>query len=411
MTYEDCIEVLAGLQSNIYSSQEKFNIEKSDVSLIYSLGRQTLRGIPFTDRQLDLVKNKIAFYKNHLENVEIDKLTLRMPLRSINREKYVKIIKETHGPIIRIRFPFSKKLIVEIEKLKEYANGYRKNSTHEHDFDINEIIVYKIVKAFEKKQFDIDKELIEYSRKVETIIDEKEKYVPGIYNFDIKNVPENTINYITTNYGTPDNDNLYIFKDRRYVLGLDNFDNNIIKENYKSLTPLTVKIVERTKSNVFINSNNYKLSNVVESLFELNRFPLLIVLPEQDSFDHLNNCYNVFSNIVDNKDCSVMYRLNNTSRDPQLFNIFVKEKQLNNQVAKNTKIVYISGNKITKPLVQSNFRAEAVLCMYSSRHNNKVQSYLDGHDLVIHYDTDKSPIMQFGAGVRRNNFTTSIEEL
>ena len=413
MTYEDCIEVLAGLQNNIYSVQNKFNIENSDKSLLYSLARQSMRGIAYTDRQLDLVKDKLSLYFDQLDlgNVTIDDLNLRMPLRSINRDKVIKIIEESYGPIVRIRFPFSKKLIVEIEKLKTISKGYRKFSTHEHDFDISELVVYNIVKIFGKKDFVIDKELIEYSSKVEKILDRKEDYAPGIYNFQLKNIPQTTIDFISNTYGNPNSENLYIFKDRRFTLGLDNFDVNVLKENYKNLTNLTTKIIDRTKSNVFVNSTNFRFDAVVKSLLELERFPLLVVLPEQEAYDYLLTAYNGFRNIINNEDCSVMFRLDNNSREQESFNLFIKDKGLNNPVAENTKIVYISSSKITKPLVKSRFNAEAVLCLQSSRHNNKVQSYLDGHDLIIHYDTNKSPIMQFGAGARRSNFTTSIEEL
>lgn len=411
MTYEDCIEVLAGLQSNIYSAQNKFDIDKSDVSLIYSLAKQTYNGMAYTDRQLDLVKTKLSMYADQLNGIEIDKLNLRMPLRSINRDKFVKIIKEDHGPIIRIRFPFSKKLIVDLEKVKEVSNGYRKYSTHEHDFDIDEITAYTIVKIFGKKDFAIDKEIITYSKKVEEILNEKEKYVPGIYNLEIKNIPQSTMNYIAENYGMPNEENLYIFKDRQQLLGLDNFDSQILASNYKNLTNLTTKIIDRTKSNIFINSNNYRLDAVVKSLLELNRFPLLVVIPEHEAYDHLLSSYTAFRNIIANEDCSVMFRLDNTHQEGEAFNLFVKEKALNNPIAKNTKIVYISGNKISKPLIKSTFTAETVLCLRSNRHNNRVQSYLDGHDMIIHYDTDKSPIMQFGAGHFRGQFTTSIEEL
>lgn len=416
MTYEDCIEVLSGIQDNIYSN--KFTIDRSDKSLIQSLAIQTHRGIAYTDRQLELVKTKINLYAEQLQsaNINIDKLDLRMPLRSIDRSKYVKIIEENDKKYIRIRFPFQKKLIVDLDKLKNtlyqnYNIQYIKHDTHEHDFEFHERSVNEILAVFMKKDFVIDQELIDYNTQVEKLLGNKDQYLPGIYNNKIKNIPESSINYIKNTYGEPTTDRLYLYKDRRYKLGLHAFNEPIIKENYKSLSSLTPKIVERTRSNIFVNSNNYKFSSIVESILELNRFPLLVVLPEQESYDLLSTVYESFKNIVEPQDCSVMFRLDNNCTDHESFNMFVKDKKLNNPVAQNTKIVYTSGSKITKPLVKSKWQAETVLCYGSHRHTSKVQAYLDGHDLVIHYDSDKSPMVQFGQGRHRDLFTTSIEEV
>ena len=96
ITIEDYIEILAGIQDTI-SGSNNFVIDRSDYNLVTSLARQTFRGIPLTDRQYELTKQKLLEYKtqfesNNIINIEINFNNLRMPLRSIDRSRWVKIV-------------------------------------------------------------------------------------------------------------------------------------------------------------------------------------------------------------------------------------------------------------------------------------------------------------------------------
>ena len=51
-----------------------------------------------------------------------------------------------------------------------------------------------------------------------------------------------------------------------------------------------------------------------------------------------------------NESCSVLFRLDNDA-DGAEFNQYIKRNNLNNLVDNNTKIVYISNNKIPKPML------------------------------------------------------------
>jgi hypothetical protein len=109
ITVEDYIEVLAGVQSG----GDSINLEKSDYNLISSLARQTFKGIAYTDRQFDLAKNKITYYKDQLNLTEFlvnDLDKLRMPLREIDRSRWIKLEATSKGESIavRIRKTFNK---------------------------------------------------------------------------------------------------------------------------------------------------------------------------------------------------------------------------------------------------------------------------------------------------------------
>ena len=88
-TVEDYLERLVGLQSD----EVEYAIEHSDVSILRSIGRQVCKGTALTDRQYALVKDKLIYYQNQFTSFQIDDLeNLRIPLREIDRTKYIKIV-------------------------------------------------------------------------------------------------------------------------------------------------------------------------------------------------------------------------------------------------------------------------------------------------------------------------------
>ena len=142
---EDCLELLVGLQDD---PNNEFKVNEVDGTILSSIGRQVCKGVALTDRQLEVVKNKLATtYRSQFKNYkEFDKCLgiLRMPLREIDRNHYVKLIKEKDEFVIAIRFPFSKRLISIIETIafkcrKDYTHN---KGSHIHKFKLTEHTVY-----------------------------------------------------------------------------------------------------------------------------------------------------------------------------------------------------------------------------------------------------------------------------
>ena len=69
-TVEDLIEIISGMTEGKFV----FSIQNTDRNLIFSLGKQCLRHIPFTDRQYELAKRKILDYKDQFEANGIEKI-------------------------------------------------------------------------------------------------------------------------------------------------------------------------------------------------------------------------------------------------------------------------------------------------------------------------------------------------
>ena len=207
---------------------------------------------------------------------------------------------------------------------------------------------------------------------------------------ELKNLPQRSIDYIISNVGDPKDTELFKFKDNSIKYGLEYFDQADLDQSINVLSPLTQKIVRRKNNIIFINKNTWSLNAITAALIELDRFPLLIVLPENSAHDELVKTHDEFKGFILNSEISVMFRLDNDS-EGRSFNEYVKAKHINNKVANNTKIVYISNTKYPKPLISSAWTSSTVLYIGSSR-NSKVDNIAFENDLVIHYDTDVTPM-------------------
>ena len=405
-TVEDLLEILAGLVNG-----PKIEIDKSDATIMYSVARQVFKGIALTDRQLALAKEKLQSYKDQYVASEYDFDfaidNLRMPLREIDRSKYIKIQNtlevfdnvpyesyKSDWKWIKVRFPFSKKLILELEKIsKDSDNYYHSKGSHEHFFVLNENNTVSVIDAFKNKSFDIEPELLEWYEKIQEMKTNKKNYVPGIYNYKLENLNDRAINYMLSSLGKPTVDNLSMYKDRSSKLGLEHFDEDALDDSINMLTTLSQKVVRRNNPHVLVNSKQFNTNNLCETLLELDRFPLLVVLPDTSPLEALHQIHSGLSGFIDSSESSVLFRLE-THADYE-FNSYVKQYNLNSSLDNPLKVVYINNNKVPKPLIKSGWQALTVLMMGSLRPSSNVKTYMDEADLIIHYDETASQMMKY----------------
>ena len=402
-TVEDCIEILAGIQAH----EGTFSIDRSDYNLINSLARQTFRGTAYTDRQHELAKQKIISYRTQFESngydIDIAIKNIRLPIRSIDRSRWVKLVdhqgpdkvyESDKSPFIAVRFIFQKKLISNIEAIKNsLGEGDYDKENKIHYFPFSERAVYEIVSNFnESNGFDVESELGDYYKKLDHMNNNKKDYIPGIYNLKLKNLHNKNLSYALSTIGEPNIDNLSQYYDQRARYGLEHFDTTDIDNSLKTLTPLSKRIVQRKKYKVLVNPNEFTIDNLAESMLELYRFPLLIVLNDKDCYNELVSYQNAFNGIIPNESCSVMFRLENNNEGIE-FNQYIQRHNLNNLVDNSTKIVYISNSKLPKPLVKNEWKPSAAISTHSSYggRGSKVDTFIDSLDLVLYYEDQVSP--------------------
>lgn len=393
LSIEEAIMHLSVLYRNPNAKAVK--LDSGDYELINSLAKQVSKKLGFTDRQYELAKLKVTEYADQFDDgFDADTVcsTLKYPLREIDRSRWIRLMDVDGAAAIVVRFVFQKKLISKMETVKhrvKTATYDAQNKTH--TFAFTEYTAHAIVGAFKDANFEIQSELLEYYNKLEHMINNKKDHLPGVYGYDLKNLHEKSFSYALSSVGTVDKTTLHKFYDRKEQLGLYHFDQEILEQSLRLLTPLTRKIVERKLMQIQVDPKKYTVNNIAESILELERFPLLVVLTEKNCYDELSEFHKAFNSIVSNDQCAVLFRMDNNAESSH-FNDYIKHNNLNNPVDNNTKIVYISSTKFPKPLLKNNWQPQAAVTTYSGYvgSNNKVDGFLDMLDLVIHYDTESS---------------------
>lgn len=388
ITVEDYIEVLAGIQSG----GESIKLDRSDYNLIASLARQTFKGIPYTDRQCDLAKTKIVQYTEQLGQAGwvVDELdNLRMPLREIDRSRWIKLETTSAGESIAVRFTFQKKLISALEKLSSKPHFYDKVRKVQY-FLYSEKALFDIVNAFKDRNFEIDDTITDMYNKISLF--DKEASVPGVYNFELKNLPVSATKLIENEIGKLSADNLLLYKDRSLKYGLD-IDYEADKNTLEG------RIANRLEPNVCLDDNLVKIDVLLLALEKLQRTKLMILVSANDSHSTYNNVVEVHQHLkylIPSDKISVSFRLDNVN-DGLEFNNYIKRQKINNKVDKDTKVVYNLNNKLPKPLYCSNWVPDAILLLNSNGYiaTRKVLDCYPGVDLVIHLN---KPNMVAGYG-------------
>ena len=398
-TAEGCIEILSGIHPTInYAGRE---VDYSDKGLLLSLARQSFRGRGYTDRQYDLVKSKIELYRNTLEtlvgiNVDDAINNLRLPLRSIDRSRWIKIESVDDTDYIAVRFSFNKKLIAVIDSLRtkrENKNLYNEEKKI-HYFPLTELNIFNIVNLLKDKGFTIDKELAEKYEIIEIMVNNKNNYIPGVYGFKLENLDSKAIEYVISDIGSePDSNNLALYNDRKHLYGLYHFDEVDLNQSISKLTTLSQKIVKRQDTCVLVNDNNFTINQVAETVLELNRYPLLVCLQPHNELQDLKLVHDAFRNIFLEDDFCVMYRRDNDKDVNIEFNNYIREHSLNNPLDISSKIVYTTQEKFVKTLLKSDWRPKSAL-VFGCNRANKMDHYLNEIDLVMYYDSDVSPFLK-----------------
>ena len=147
---------------------------QSTDAIYFSIYRQTVRGLGLTDRQYNLVSKKIKEY------VDVEHLPTKIPLRAIDRRKYIKIVDtaDVYGPDtvhdsyksnwkwIKIRFPFSKKDIVKIDRIQiSHTEYFHKKGSHEHYYKFTAKNIHAVISVLQNRNFEIQEELKRILRK------------------------------------------------------------------------------------------------------------------------------------------------------------------------------------------------------------------------------------------------------
>jgi hypothetical protein len=161
---------------------------------------------------------------------------------------------------------------------------------------------------------------------------------------------------------------------------------------------LTEVIANRGKPRVYIDKNQHTLSNVIASLKELKRLPMLIV------FDNMvNNKYNtnlqILSEALEENEIfdhvGVYFRLANDEIGKQ-FNQFIASKHYNYNLATDTQVACVQSGKLPKFFLTNAWRPMSVVALDSRmglRHG-KIAVYSTYSDCIVEWSEEPTLVDQ-----------------
>jgi hypothetical protein len=382
LNLEDCLEHLAGMRE----SPVKFTIEQTDFTIMNSIARQCFKGMALTDRQSALMQEKLQTYRDQFMNLDWDfdyaVNQLRQPLRSIDRSKYIKI----SGNDIVVRFPFNKTDICYIHEFSGIAEGYHHlKGSHIHSFEYNERNILNLLDRFTKKEFVIDEELVEIYDKVKVMNNNPHEHLSGIGDdYNLININPILALTIQKEVGEASAESFTKLYDRRFRYGFNHFANL-----GKARNELVHEIASRKDKTYHSKPSVQSTQDMLTALWELDRFPLLVVLDPTHAEEQLYTFANHYRDILDSNEQSVLFRLEQKDSG---FNQLVKDRKLNNWVDILTKVVYISKSKLPKLLVNNEWKPSAAFSFTSSM-DRFVDSYVSFNcDLIVYREEHMSPM-------------------
>ena len=382
LNLEDCLEHLTGLRE----SPVKFTIEQTDFTIMNSIARQCFKGTALTDRQSALMQEKLLTYRDQFMNLDWDfdyaVNQLRQPLRSIDRSKYIKIA----GNDIVVRFPFNKTDIVYVQEAANKCQEYHhQKGSHIHSFAYNERNILNLLDRFTKKEFTIDEELLDIYDKVKAINSNPQEYLSGIDdNYNLININAKLAVTIQNEVGEASAESFTKLYDRRFRYGF-----NHVANLGKARNELIHNIAARKETTYHSIPSIESTNAILTALWELDRFPLLVILDPLHAEEQLYTFVNHYRDILDAEEQSVLFRLEQKDAG---FNQLVKDRKLNNWVDISTKVVYISKSKLPKLLVKNGWKPSAAFCFTSSM-DRFVDSYVSFNcDLIVYREEHTSPM-------------------
>lgn len=367
------------------------NLNKKDFSTLVSLHDTIIGNFYVTENQARLILKIFKENQKKLSNfsLEIEEvITAPVWLKSFRPiESVRKLFIENNGtddPCLVIEVTYNsqirKLLNAKMSALEEFAQAEGFKIFKVALTEKNIITLYEML---EPLQFEIDLAITTHYATIKSWSKtEVEK------QFFIDNIVSNTFHRHIAQDIDAD-----IFNDPMVVMDRSmryKFNTNIGKNHGETLTE---HIANRSKTHVWIDKNQHSLADVIDSLRQLHRLPLLLVFEIQDTVkfqEHLDTLSRSLekNEIIDN--IGIYFRLANTE-DGKKFNQVIATKQYNKMLDHATQVAVVQSGKLPKFFLKSPWTPMSIINIdprLGSRHG-KTAVYSNCCDLIIDYASEQ----------------------
>lgn len=291
---------------------------------------------------------------------------------------------------LKIEFNHSasfKKILLALQKKLEGSVTY--NNGRVYLLPLTEKNVVLTVEAFKPQKFEIFHEILELYEVVKKWngSEIKKDFVFPL----IKNT--NILSKLSEEVGHLDQANPLILADRKIRFQY---------EISEKITPtnLTEQLAYRPINKVYVSSQSSSLTSVVESLIELNRFPILVVFNGYNEADSIKDLEKLDTALKDNgitSDVGIYFRFENNANG-KIFNQLIADKKFNAHLDEHTKVAGIISGKLPKFFLQSTWQPNAVITFTNNLKHNKTSVYCNSCDLIVYYN-EKKPLLESKHGL------------
>jgi hypothetical protein len=367
-------------------------IPKRDSKVLRSLATATTAPNFITENQARLLlkilaehQEKIVAFQEELQTV-LENPSWSRSFRQIDRTKKCYIANYEDLPVLIIEFAFSSAIRKTLSSLgKKVSNLVQAVPGKVYRAALTEQNVIELVDVLSKLDFEIDEKVQNYYNIIKSWSED------DIRNqFKIDTITHSNFQkHITDDLGINTSIDQNIINDRsvRYQYFSEKTEKNT--EN------LTKQIATRSSTKIWINKKEVSLTNIINSLGQLRRFPMLVVFDSNDSKKCLEELSNLSESLEENKitnQVGIYFRLDNNGIGKE-FNQLIADKQYNCQLDNATKIVGIANGKIPKFLLKSAWKPMSVVSIGKLLNHNKTSVYTNCCDLVINW-SDFEPITE-----------------
>jgi hypothetical protein len=292
----------------------------------------------------------------------------------------INVLKENYTGVIAIDFTFSTTIRNELKSLVDILWQVKSGSLYYADF--NEENLVTIIEKLKPYNFEIESDLQDHYTTIKKWDKQDFKDMYDVHKLD-------HVRFQTLISKDLESNNPTIIVDRRL-----RYQYSTTVE-CQTTNELTKQIATREKAKVWIDSNTHSIEDVIKSLYELQRFPMLIVFEQSTdliTITQFNELSQALSNCGITDNIGFHFRLDNTP-DGKIFNDAIGNRQYNSTLTNDTKVAAVLGGKLPKFFLKETWRPMSVLCIKNTLRHSKTAVYANSSDLIISY-TPVEPIIE-----------------
>jgi len=376
-------------------------IPARDSKVLRSLATSIASNFFITENQsrllMKILKDNSKKMTNFSEEIS---LALQEPMwsrsfRHIEQIKKLYIKKnEEQEPILVVEFTFNSEIRKTLTGLgKKLDGGLNSSNQKVWPIELTEQNIVLVYEALEPLGFEVDEIVKNHYQTIKSWSEQEIRDQFLLTNIEHQNFQK----AITADLGIETAIDQNIINDRsiRYQFFTENAKNHG--------ETLTETIANRSKSRVWVDKNQHSVTEVISSLVELRRLPLLVVFDTIVNDKYLKNLKILSESLEENgifDGVGIYFRLPNDEMGKQ-FNNFIAEKKYNHRLDDRLKVAAVMSGKIPKFFLSTPWKPMSVITLDTKmglRHG-KTSVYSNCCDCIVEWaeaDTmfDKKAILQ-----------------